>query len=245
MARTEEQVRGAARVIGGAEAATNGRDQEAGSPTRQPYALRRLILPALLATLLLAVVLGGLYFADQAGYVSTDNAVITGTMVQLGAANAGQVRSVLVDVGESVERNQVLATMAGAGGQTISLRSSLDGVVLARYANAGDTIAAGRPVVSVLDPSDLWVQAQVDETLVGRVRPGQIADLTVDAVGSTLQGRVLTVGRASAASVAANAGSQSSAALRAKQVVPVKIGIDQPNSSLVYGGQAFVRIHTG
>ena len=212
------------------------------SPTRKPYALRRIILPALIIVLLLSVVLGALYFMDQASYVSTDNAIITGTMVQLSAPSGGPVRSVLVEVGEGVERNQVLATLGGPGGQTLSLRSSIDGVVLARYANPGDTLAAGRPVLSVVDPLDLWAQANIDETLVARVRPGQIADVTVDAVGSTLQGRVLAVGRASIAATSPNATSQGTGALRARPVVQVKIGFDEPVSALVFGGQAFVRI---
>lgn len=203
-------------------------------------------MPALLLAVLLAVGLGALYFVDQNSYVSTDNAVITGTMVQLGAPNGGQVRSVLTDVGDAVTKSQILATVAGSGGQSVALRSPLDGVILARYANAGDTVTAGRPLLSVLDPTELWVQAQIDETLVGRVQPGQSADVTVDSVGSTLQGRVLTVGRASTASVSAGGISpNTSGALRGRQVVPVKIALDGPSSRLVYGGQAFVKIHVG
>jgi multidrug resistance efflux pump len=243
LARTEEQrAGGGQRGVRPSAAEVNGRHNGGASAgPRRPYALRRIILPALIIVILLAVALGALYFFDQASYVSTDNAAITGTLVQLGPPNAGQLRSVAVDVGDSVEKNQVVATVTSAGGQSASLRSPLDGVVLARFANPGDTVTAGRPVVSLVDPSDLWVQAQLDESLVGRVRPGQVVDVTIDAVGSTLEGRVVTVGRASTASVSPSANPNSNS--RSKPVVPVKIAIEQLNPALVYGGQAFVRIH--
>lgn len=242
---TEERARGGPRASGGPERTINGRERGVEDPeVRKPYGLRRLILPSLVAVSLLAVGLGALYIIDQTAYVSTDNAVVTGTLIQMGAPGSGQVRSVLVDVGETVERTQLLATVSGAGGQPVSLRSSVAGMVLALYVNVGDTTVAGRPLLSILEPGDLWVQAQIDETLIGRVRPGQLAEVTVDAIGSTVQGRVLTVGRASAAASAPPSSTPSSSTQRVRQVVPVKIGLDHPGLALVYGGQAFVRIRT-
>jgi multidrug resistance efflux pump len=247
VAVTEERVRQGPRASEGGGRSANGhaRTADVEDAPAQPrrYALRFAIFPALIAAVLLAVTLGVLYFTEQTGYVSTDNATVTGTVIQVGPPVAGQVRSVLVEVGESVDRNQVVATVNGSGGQTISLRAGMDGVVLGRFANPGDTLTAGRPIISVLDPAELWIQAQVDETLVSRIEPGQPVDVSVDAAGETLPGTVIMVGRASVAALNGTNVGTGSSALRARQLVPVKIGLDRASPRLVYGGQAFIRIH--
>jgi multidrug resistance efflux pump len=199
------------------------------------------MLPSLVVVVILAAVLGFLFFLQQDAYVVTDNAHVTGNLIQVGATSAAQVRSVAVDVGDRVERNQAVASVIGPGGQIMSLRSTLDGIVLARYANPGDAVTAGRPILSVLDPYDLWVQAQIDEGQVGRVRPGQMVEVSVEALGRTVPGRVVSVGGASAAALAQGQ-SQPAGALRARQTVPVKIGVDPEAGQLLYGGQAFVKI---
>lgn len=249
MARTEERVRRERAGSLGAEPraaappppASNGPEQPPAPRPRIVSPLRRAILPVLVGVLCLAAFLGALYFIEQAGYVSTDQAFVTGNLVQVVAPMGGQVRAVIVDVGDTVERNQVVATLGGAG-QTSSLRAAMDGVVLARYANPGDTVPAGRAILSIVDPTDLWVQAQIDETMVGRVRIGQSVDVTVDSLGATLPGRVLSVGRASSAAISPSPSPAAAPQVRGRQLVPVRIVLGETWGPLVYGGQAFVRI---
>lgn len=238
MARTEEQTRPAAAAVGARPAPNNGRGEAPPADKPPPSPLRRLILPTLLIVLVISLGLGLMYFQQLDAYVSTDQALVTGTLIQFGPTSPVQVRTVNVEVGDRVDRGQVLATIVGPSGQTQSLRSSLDGIVLARYANPGDTHPAGRPIVSVLDPGELWVQAQIEESQVGRLRPGQTAEVTIEALGRTIQGRVLSVGGASSAALA----NPTSLPPRTRQQVPVRIAVDPGSAALVYGGQAYVRI---
>ena len=53
------------------------------------------------------------------------------------------------------------------------LRSPLTGVVSIRVAREGEFVAAGSPVVTVVDLNDVWVRAEVEETLLGRLVLGQ------------------------------------------------------------------------
>ena len=53
----------------------------------------------------------------------------------------------------------------------------------------GDVVPPNQPVVRILKADDLWVRVYVPETLLGKVRLGQQADVTVDAYpGRTFSG---------------------------------------------------------
>lgn len=224
---------------------TVGTDEAASSedqPRQRLYALRMLILPSVIVALIPVALLGAMYWQDQIAFISTDNAIVTGGLVQVGTPLPGQVRQITVDVGQEVSRSQIIATVVGPSGQALSVRSPKEGVVAARHATPGDTLPAGRPILTLVDPTDLWVQAHIDETQIARVRPGQRVDVTVDSLGQTLGGRVVAVGAASGASLSAQ-GSTANSPMRVRQVIPVKIELDHENLSLVHGGSAFVKIH--
>jgi membrane fusion protein YbhG len=58
----------------------------------------------------------------------------------------------------------------------------------------GATAAPGAAIVTLVDPTDLWLRADISETDLGRVRLGQSARVTVDAFpGQPFEGRVTEV----------------------------------------------------
>ena len=200
---------------------------------------------------LVVIALGVLYLVDQAAYIGTDNAVITGTVVQLGSPTNGQIRSILVDVGDEVQRGQLIATVALASPQNspqapvtqASVRSTIDGIIAARHGNPGDAVTAGRAIVSIVDPDGLWVQANIDEAQVGRIRAGNPVDVTIPALGQVLTGRVNAVGPASTSAAAQLSPSGSATnQFRSALTVPVRIEIDFGSSPPVLGSSASVRI---
>jgi membrane fusion protein (multidrug efflux system) len=98
-------------------------------------------------------------------------------------------------------------------------------------------------VLTVVDPSKLWVLAQIEETKVGRVQVGQPADLKVDSLGKTLKGRVTAVNRASSATFSLLPASNASGNFtKVTQLVPVKISLDYGDEPLVLGSSVEVRI---
>ena len=60
------------------------------------------------------------------------------------------------------------------------LRAPFSGVVTKAQASPGDVVDAGRDVFTVADLSRVWVQAEVYEKDLGRIRVGQRAFITVD-----------------------------------------------------------------
>jgi multidrug resistance efflux pump len=222
---------------------------------------RFIVLPILLIVLGVGGYFGYQYWLNQQLYVSTDNAQIAGTLIQVGAVNAGRLENVQVDIGDSVQKDQVVGNVllpstvgmsqsgtpllgfVGTENQRTDIKSPITGVVVARSGNPGDTIAAGQSVLTVVDPTKLWVQAQIDETKVGRVQVGQPVDVTVDSLGTTLQGKVIAVNRASSSTFSLLPSTNASGDFtKVTQWVPVKISIDYGNLPLVMGSSVEVRI---
>ena len=207
--------------------------------SRPLSALRALMLPAILVAIAAVALFGYLFWHEQTLYVSTDNALITGTMVQVPSPGAGQVRTVDVDIGDQVEANQLLATLSLPN--QVWVRAPIDGVVVARQSNPGDMVTGGRSIVTIADPSQVWVQAQIEETQIGRVRAGQIASVSIDSLGETVEGRVIGVGRAASSSLQPQSNGQN-LLTRTRQLVPVKIELPAGELPLVVGGSVGVRI---
>jgi HlyD family secretion protein len=52
------------------------------------------------------------------------------------------------------------------------LRAPIDGIVDVRAARAGEVVSAGQPVLTLVNPDDLWVRVDVEESYVDRIRLG-------------------------------------------------------------------------
>jgi HlyD family secretion protein len=52
------------------------------------------------------------------------------------------------------------------------VKAPVDGIVDVRAARVGEVVTAGQAVVTLIDPDDLWVRADVEETYVDRVKIG-------------------------------------------------------------------------
>lgn len=83
----------------------------------------------------------------------------------------------------------------GPGGSTVTLRSPIAGVVVARQAIVGQNVDATATLFTVADLSELWVQLTAYERDLGRVAVGQEVSITLGALpGRELRGRVTHIG---------------------------------------------------
>jgi HlyD family secretion protein len=74
------------------------------------------------------------------------------------------------------------------------IKAPVNGVIAERPVKVGDTTAPGQKIVSIVDPSRLYISAPVDEADVDRVSIGQEARITMDAYPNrTFTGRVLRI----------------------------------------------------
>ena len=70
------------------------------------------------------------------------------------------------------------------------------GIVGRKSINVGDRVAPGQQILAVSQNAGLWITANFRETQLGRMKPGQPAQVDVDALGLTLRGTVESIGGA-------------------------------------------------
>ena len=76
--------------------------------TKQENGKKKFVI---LLTLIIAVILGGIYFYIQSAYVSTDDAYVDTTTVQVSPKVSGQLVEVLVNDNEHVKKGQLIAVI--------------------------------------------------------------------------------------------------------------------------------------
>ena len=102
----------------------------------------------------------------------------------------------------------------------------------------------GQPIVTLMDPKQTWITANIDERDVGRVRPGQFVEVHIDSLGQTLGGRVEAVFPVTAATFSLLPSRNTSGNFnKVSQLVPVKILLDENYVHLIPGSSVEVKIY--
>jgi multidrug resistance efflux pump len=218
----------------------------------------RSIIPAALAVIavgLLAVLGYRYWYQPTYEWFSSDDAQVAGSLVHIAAPATGQIESVGYDVGSAVGKDEVIATIkvtpaiaSSANGPSVPrvlarVASPLTGTVAVRDVSAGDTIAAGQPIATIVDLRNLWVVVNVDEDRIASIQPGQPADVVVSSADHSLRGQVAEIGSATTEAIAPSSSLLGSTSDTTKKV-PVKIVFGSGGSRLVPGMSATVTIYT-
>lgn len=102
------------------------------------------------------------------------------------------------------------------------------GVVVHLYRHLGDHVPAGTPVLSLYNPELTYVEANLEETKLPGVAPGNRVRLDVDAFDEPFDGRVVWINRATGANFALVPRNVSSGEFtRVVQRVPVRILVEK------------------
>jgi len=110
--------------------------------------------------------------------------------------------------------------------------SPIDGVVLRKNLEVGETANPGVPILTLVDPKDMWLRAYVPETEVGRLKVGDPARVRVDAFPDrVLTGRLIEIG-SEAEFTPRNVQTKKE---RVNLVFRIKIQIDNPDGLLKPG----------
>jgi multidrug resistance efflux pump len=134
----------------------------------------------------------------------------------------------------------------GVGDTRVDVQAPVDGIVIAQPVAIGATVAAGQPVVSIVDPTQLWVNANVEETNIGRVRVGQPVIIHIDALGADVPGRVEALTPATANTFSLLPSSNASGNFtKVTQLVPVRISVNLGNQPMLLGANVEVKIRVG
>lgn len=104
------------------------------------------------------------------------------------------------------------------------IRSPIEGTVIERYRDEGEGVTPELPILAIADLSRVWVNAEVDETDIGRVRVGDAAQVSSDAYpGQTFRGSVREIADYAGARMIRPSNPAVNLGLK---VVQVKIGLE-------------------
>ncbi len=126
------------------------------------------------------------------------------------------------------------------------VKAEISGSIARRTVEPGQMVGPDRPLAAIVDLDDTWIVANLKETQLEDVKPGQAVDISVDTYNGELHGKV--------DSIAAGTGSRFSLLppdnasgnfIKVTQRVPVKIKLDDRSGKLLRPGMsADVTIHT-
>lgn len=117
--------------------------------------------------------------------------------------------------------------------------STIEGIVTRKHAEPGETLGAGRPVLTITDLSRPWVRVYIPENQIGKVRIGAPARIQVDTFpGRDFSGRVSYVS-SQAEFTPKNVQTREE---RVKLVFAVDVAADNPDGALKPGMPADVYI---
>jgi membrane fusion protein, multidrug efflux system len=137
---------------------------------------------------------------------------------------------------------QAELTLAQVALENTFLRAPFDGIVVQKAAEVGNILENGQTAVAVADRAHAWVNANIEETEVAHIKPGQTVAISVDE-GGKLAGKVSEVRAATAGQFALIPSDNASGNfVKVVQRIPIKIALENSSETLKSGQSVTVKI---
>lgn len=210
---------------------------------------RSVLIPVVvILAITIAMGVGGYLLYNSYNFYSTDDAQVTGNIVNVVPQVSGTLTDLTVQEGDYVTANQIIGTVTPMGFQSFTdrLRAPETGVIVQVPGVVGQQVTTASTVAQITDLQSVKVTAYVDETAVKNIAVGQAADIHVDAYNSTVSGHVTQVIGAAASqfSLLPTTDNSSGNYTKVSQRIPVYIYTNSPpDGSLLPGMSVEVTIH--
>ncbi len=120
-----------------------------------------------------------------------------------------------------------------------AINSPIDGIILKKNVETGETVGQGTPVYTIGDLSNPWIKVYVKEDKLGLIKLGQRATISTDSYpGKTYEGRVSYI----SSEAEFTPKSVQTQEERVKLVFGIKVRVENPNQELKPSMPADVRI---
>lgn len=189
------------------------------------------------------------YWYNNTYFVTTEDARVTGDLIKVSPQINGKLLEFNAEEGDSVSQDQILGRQEMTNLPDINvdqsiIRAPISGIVIKKIGNVGEIEATGQSLAMIIDPQKLYISANIEETKLGKLKQGQVVDVTIDQIeGKTYTGKIKFVGKASNSTFSLLPASTSGTFTKVVQRVPVKIELDKVDSEFLPGTNAIVKIH--
>jgi EmrB/QacA subfamily drug resistance transporter len=218
------------------------------TPMRR-FMRRSVVIPlAILLGVILIPGIGGYLLYTNYYFYSTDDAQVTGNIVNIVSTVPGTLTSLNVQVGDVVSAHQLIGTVkADAFPVTLPLTAPFDGVIVQVPGAVGQSVPSDVAVAQESDLSSVKVTAYVDESAMSNIFVGQAVDIHVDAYSNmNFTGHVSQIVEAAASqfSLLPTEDNSSGNFTKVSQRIPVNIALDDNSGpALLPGMSVEVTIH--
>lgn len=197
----------------------------------------------------------GLYKQGAISEQQRDSAQTSLEVVEAQYASAGQSYNLSLEGSRSEDiamaKAQVLQAQAALKSSQIQLdnviiKAPVPGTVALKSVEDGEIVAAGQPIFSIANLDDIWIESNIEETYIGKVKIGQLAEFTVDSYpGEKFSGEVIAVGPAAGSQLTLLPAENASGNFtKTTQRLPIKIKIyPHENFSLKPGMSTILSIY--
>ncbi|OXM83460.1 HlyD family secretion protein [Paenibacillus rigui] len=213
---------------------------------------KKQVLYLILAAAIIVAGGGGYWFWYQSHYfIKSEDSRVAGDIYRVMPRISAKMTALQVEEGDTVLADQIVAQQDSTNLATsvldqASLRSPISGTIIKTMAKAGEVVSPGQTVAMVVDKKKLYLNANIEEGDINRVKVGQPVEFTVDTFpGVTLMGKVQEIGEATASTFSLLPATNTSGNFtKVTQRVPIKISIDdQEGLSLAPGMSTIIKIH--
>ncbi len=212
---------------------------------------KKILIISVLTLMFAAMAAVGLYYWYQnAYYVATEDARITADLVKISPQISGKLLEFTVNEGDQVSQDQVIGRQEMVSLPDTSLdlsviKAPISGTIIRKAANLGEVVGPGQPLAMVANLNKVYVSANIEETKLGRVRPGQNVEIRVDSCPAwVFNGTVESLGQAASSTFSIIPTSTGGNFTKVIQRIPVKIKlINDSGKTLLPGVNAEVKIY--
>lgn len=202
---------------------------------------RSTVIAALIVIVLIGAGLAGYFIYQGSFYYQTNNAKVDTVIHQLTANATGQLLRLYVAQGEAVTAGQVLAQVQKGP----LIRSPIAGTVANITTQDGNYVNAADVILVVVETSDMYITANVEETNILKIKVGQPVSVYLDAYGKNFDGYVSEVAMVTSTKLSGGVSSFTTSGTYTKvtQLIPVKIKLaDDVDLTNIIGTNATVKI---
>ena len=172
------------------------------------------------------------YQSAQADYQRAQSQVAT-DRVSIANARSGILPGGQTSVTPKVLQSQLKIARAQLAHQQnmindLAVKSPIHGVIDKTFIETDEYVSAGQPILMMHDPGDVWIEANIKETMIHSLRVGQPVAVAVDARPDTIyRGHVQVIGNAATNQFALLPDPNPSGNFtKITQRIPVRIAID-------------------
>jgi len=183
----------------------------------------------------------GYFIWDANTFFSTQNAKVSATTVNILPSTPGKLSSWTVNAGDKVSRNEVIGRVEN----TSYLRSPVNGRVVKSSGVVNQLVSQATIVGVIADTSDMYIQANIEETEIMKIKTGQKVTVKLDALpGKNFEGIVAEIDMLTQDALGGSLSFTTSGTFtKITKLIPVRISLlDDIDLSLFLGTNAMVKI---